>query len=80
MAAYRHIPFADATGGSTGHHYVSNDNPTDQWDVTFYPHGDDMRLGGDPLRTLPHVRVRVFVRPGEWETRAIVPTGANGAL
>lgn len=72
---YHHIPFAG--NGFTGHHYISNTDATDQWQVIFFPHGNKMRMGNDPLREMPHVVTEVLTdyKFNTWEIRAVVPTG-----
>lgn len=73
----RHIPWTSATSECFGDHYITRDPslPTaEQFDIHIYPRGDTMRLGGDPLRTMPHVRITVWDGQA-WQDAGIVPIG-----
>lgn len=59
----RHIPWTDSTGNGFGHHYITQDaslGTAEQFDIAIFPRGDSMRLGGDPLRNTPHIRIRAW--------------------
>jgi hypothetical protein len=68
MSLYKHIPFASGNPAypATGHHYISRDDPAQQWDVTFYPRGQG---DGDPV-PLVIIRVLTDYENNTWETRA----------
>ena len=62
-AAIRHIPWAYPDGTGFGDHYVTQDpslGTADQFDVAVFPRGDMSRPASDPLREMPHIRIRTW--------------------
>jgi hypothetical protein len=59
----RHIAYTHAYGTGFGDHYITKDpalGTADQFDITVFPHGDNRLPHGDPLCTVPHVRIRTW--------------------